>query len=275
MAAAVLQIPAIPDDDLLAVLTALGAVPDWLTPRIAAAESLRLAAALAAATGDLNTLHQLASVRAQAATANQQSVAELLVLLEDEDPAVRVIAAADPRTPPEALAAAKQREDWTEVDLRVYEALAGNPSSPPEVLLAIAADRSALFTNARRLVALNPATPDAALTLLADESYASDIRLILAAHPNFAFSDREKLRRHSIDQAANAPDPIYRTIALAQPDVDPSALLDHIHSPFWIERLAVALNPTTDIDNYAALAVDGNRLVRAAARERILPDETT
>lgn len=265
LAKTVAQLPVFPDDDLMAVLLALGAVPAWLQPRLERVESPRLAAAAAATSGNMAALIALArpaTARPRPATPTR----ELPRLLESEAPAERARAAADPRVPPALLLAAKAREDVTDVEYDVYEALAANPAAPPELLVALARDMSALNTRTRRLVALHAAAPPAALTLLADEPYAADIRLTLAAHPNLSPELRARLLAHSLAQAIATPDPCYRAVALAHPDTSPELLAAHADSPHWIERVAVALNPGTPPDARRLLAEDGNRLVRAAAR---------
>lgn len=266
LADAVADLPVIPEDDLLALLVALDAVPAWLLPRIARARSPRLEAARAAAGGDWSALAAL-DRPAVSSPPLEVSVAELAQMLEDERPAVRALAAADPRLTPEQLLQAKWAEDWTEVDPLVYRAIAGNPQSPPELLTALAADRSALFAGVRRAVAHNPSAPPEALHLLADEPYATDLRLTMAAHPNLAPARRATILAHSLEHALGSYDPVYVAIGLSQQGLATERLGAFAGSPFWLERLAVALNPGTDPTTRARLAEDGNRLVRAAAHE--------
>lgn len=265
LAEAITDLPTLPEDDLLALLLALDAVPAWLLPRITRANSPRLEAARAAASGDWSALAALG--KPAIAPPLDVSLDELAQMLQDERPAVRAAAAADPRLTPEQLAQAKLAEDWTDVDPLVYQAIASNPQSPPELLLAFATDRSALFTGVRRAVAHNPSAPPAALDMLADEPYATDLRLAVAAHPNLAPAQRATILAHSIEHALGSGDPVYVAIGLSQQGLPAERLAFFAGSPFWLERLAVALNPGTDPTIRAQLTDDGNRLVRAAARE--------
>lgn len=249
IARAVAELPGLPADDLLPLLLALGRAPAWLAEPLAARLGPRPAPA------------------APAPPADDLGIAGLVDLLDSDDPAERARAAADPRTPPELLAQARDREFWGDGDPAVFKALAANPSSPPEVLLAIAADRLALNTAARRAVAHNPSASADALALLVDEPYAMDIPLALAAHPNTSDAQRARMAATALENAWEGGQPLYRAIALSQPDTSAERLAAQARSPFWVERLAVALHPRTPAATRATLADDGNRLVCAAARE--------
>jgi hypothetical protein len=261
---AIMRLPTLPEDDLLAVLLALDAVPDWLLPRVQQSSAAHLHAARAAAAGDWHGLAALLMPPLQAHA--PLPVDTLATLLTSEDPADRIRAAADPRLTAEQLRNAKAAEDVTDVEYSVYEALAANPAAPPDLLLDLARDRIALNTRTRRNVALHPNAPPAALALLADEPYAADIRLILAAHPNLGPAERDLLLRNSLDQALNTFEPFYQALALAHPSAEPTILADYAEAPDWLARLAVALNPTTPAALRATLVHDGNRFVRTAAQ---------
>jgi hypothetical protein len=191
-----------------------------------------------------------------------------MALADDEDAEVRAALAGNPALSPTDLLQLKLREDCNDSDPRVYEALAANPQAPGELLRSIAMNRTALNTAARRKVARNPATPSDVLILLADELYATDIRIILASHPNLGPEQRAIMVTSSLEAALGSGSPIYRAIALSHPAVDPAIIALALRSPHWIERLAVALSPAADSITLAHLTEDGNRLVRAAAQER-------
>jgi hypothetical protein len=241
--------PTVPADDLLPLLLALGLVPAWLHSRAAA--------------GAMSRREARPPAGERAAAPEREALAGML---DSADAAERARAAADQRVPPARLAEAKLREDWNDSDPAIYEALAGNPSSPAELLLALASDFSALNTRARRAVAHNPSAPAAALERLADEPFALDIPLALATHPNTGAAQRERMAAAALERAWHSEDPFYRAIAIAQPGADAERLAAAIRSPYWVERLAVALNPSTPAAARAALAEDGIRPVRAAAR---------
>lgn len=263
--AAIARLATIPDDDLLAVLLALGAVPDWLHRRIAVAPNPRLAAALAYAAGRSPTL-DLPPAAAPPPAHVAADPARLAQLLQSEVPEERAAAAASPAITPAQLVQARHDEDWSDCHPLVYRAIAGNPSTPPELLVAFARDQSALSTGARRAVARNPSAPPEALRLLADEPHAPDIQLSLAAHPNLDPAHREQLLAGALERAFALADPFYRAVALAHPRATAAQLAAQARAPFWIERLAVALNPNTPPDARVTLASDGIGLVRAAAR---------
>lgn len=235
---------------------------------------------------------------------------ELARLAEDEDPRVRVAVARNPTSPPDLLRKMKDAEDWSDADVAVYQALAANPNTPPDLLERFAADQSALYTGVRRAVAHNPQAPAAALEHLADELFAADIRQTLVTHPNLPPALRERILTNTLVACLRSGDPFYHAIALAHPalttapaataatwsdlmapDADPldvalsqvvlgglftpqatvTDLESGARSPVWLERCAVARNPGAPQQLLAALADDGNRLVRAAAQARLAP----
>lgn len=266
--AAVSSLHTIPEDDLLAVLLALGAVPTWLHPRIAASSNPRIIAALAYATGSTPALMlPSASPPPPAAAAADSGV--LKEMLASDSPRTRAAAAADPGMSAALLAWAKQEEDWSDCDHLVYQAIAGNPNTPPQILVALAQDGSAINTGTRRAVALNPNAPAEALSLLADEAYAPDIRLVLAAHPNLSAEHRAQMLANSLTNAFRLPDPFYRAVVLSHPTATAEQLVAQSYSPYWIERLAVAHNLQTPLATQMALTQDGIGVVRAAARASV------
>jgi hypothetical protein len=270
LAAALARLPNTPDDDLLVALATLGLVPAWLQPRLAS--DARVARALAGATvapEEPAAAPPPPTGRAIAAADPATPRDELWRLADDEDAAVRAALARNPALSPADLVELKRREDRLDNDPAVYRAIAAELRAPPDLLVELARNQIALFTGVRRAVARNPSAPPAALELLADELYAADIRLHLAAHANLGPAQRQKMVEASLDAALGAGDPLYRAIALSHPAAHPRALALAERSPHWLERLALALNPAVSSEALARLAADGNRLVRAAASERI------
>lgn len=262
--AAVAAIPTLPADDLLSVLLRLGLVPDWLVARV------DMALAQPAAEPDETAVAAPPPTERELQAADPTlALEELLALADDEEARVRAAVVSNPRLGPEQLAELKRREDGLDNDPLVYRALAANQRTPPEVLRELTANRSALFTGARRAVALNPQAPPEALELLADEPYASDIRLILASHPRLGADQRARMEQASIEAAISSGDPIYRAIGLSHPLAPADALAATARSPQWIERLALVFNPAAPAETLTHLAEDGHRLVRAAARQRM------
>lgn len=270
VSAVLARLPRTPADDLMVVLAALGLVPDWLRDHLTADERVARALAGQEVEPEEPVLARVAPTTGRAAIAADPATpaAALWALAEDEDAAVRAALALNPALEPARLAELKRLEDWADNDPAVYRALASNPRTPPEVLCALASDQKALFTGVRRAVARNPAAPPAALELLADELYAADIRLYLAMHANLGPAQREKMKVTSLDAALGAGDDLYRAIALCHPQAHPRALALADRSPHWLERLALARNPSTPPETLARLREDGNTIVRAAAAER-------
>ena len=60
-----------------------------------------------------------------------------------------------------------------------------------------------------------------------------------------------------------------RTIALWHPQMPAKVLVENARSLYWLERCAIAQNPNTPIETLQLLAADGNRIVRAAAKENL------
>ena len=72
-----------------------------------------------------------------------------------------------------------------------------------------------------------------------------------------------------IEGYAKSNYPIVRLIVLLHPKTPTSVLKEKSHSTVWLERYAVAQNPSTPIDTLNTLANDGNRVVRAAAKANL------
>lgn len=272
LAQALQGISSIPNDDLLTAIAALGLVPIWIEDRIAQGAYPALLRALGRTSPDHQPLAATAKPlhgQAQIAANPERPLAELLTLIDDDQAEVRAALAANPALGPAELLRLKRFEDWAENDPRVYEALAANQQSPAELLREIAQNRIALNTAARREVARNPATPPDVLNLLADEPYAADIRVILAGHPNLGPEQRAVMVTSSLEAAIGSGHPIYRAIALSHPGIQPEVYDLVLRSPHWIERLALALSPGVSREALERLIQDGNRLVRAAAREQL------
>lgn len=269
LAAAVARLPNVPADDLLVVLATLGLVPEWLRPRLSADERVALALAGVVVVPEEGPLPPPLAGRAAVAADPSTPRDELWRLADDEDAAVRAALARNPALSAQDLAELKRREDQLDNDPGVYRAIAAEPRTPPELLTELARTPIALFTGVRRAVARNPSAPPEALELLADELYAADIRLHLAAHANLGPAQRRKMVEASLDAALGAGDPIYRAVALSHPEAHPRALALADRSPHWLERLGLACNPAASPEALGRLAEDGNRLVRAAARARL------
>lgn len=261
------RVVALPDD-LLPLLVTLGLLPAWLAPRLMGADAMVWALADRSTAEPVEPQLNAPSGRAARAADSATPRDELWALADDEESAVRAALARNPAFGPHDLAELKAREDRLDNDPVVYQAIAAEPRTPPAILLDLAGYSLALFTGVRRALAVNPSTPATALEVLADEPYAADIRLALARHPNLGSAQRQRMIELSLEAALGSGAPIYRAIALGQPGASPQALALAEHSPHWLERLALALNPAATMAALAHLAQDGNSLVRAAARSQ-------
>ena len=140
-------------------------------------------------------------------------------------------------------------------------------------------------------VAENPHTPSSLLELLAVDK-DDKIVIAVAANPNTSLNILEQLAilgkpDNQIKQAAvkalinRFPDklsqvladcitsftPIFtRLLVFLHPSTPSEILAQNFHSSSWLERYAIAQNPNTPTNVRSTLTRDGNRVVRAAAR---------
>ena len=70
-----------------------------------------------------------------------------------------------------------------------------------------------------------------------------------------------------------SPPSLPRLIAMLHPEYPVPALARHFRSSDWRERCAIAQNPSTPPNTLAILAREGNRVVRAAAKENLAGQE--
>jgi hypothetical protein len=82
---------------------------------------------------------------------------------------------------------------------------------------------------------------------------------------------RASRRRGVLERCTRAREGLNRAIGLSHPDTPAVELLKsrNIQSPEWLERLALALNPNLPRTGLDRLAHDGNRIVRAVAKQRL------
>ena len=174
----------------------------------------------------------------------------------------RGLAARHPNTPQNALVRLATDERWV-----VRQAVAGNSSAGATLLASMAADSD---LDVRRSLAGHPNTPQDALeTLLHDAE--DGVRRAALGNPNLSAELRIARRRRAIGNCARAKEGLNRAIGLSHPDVPESELMKsrHLASGEWLERLALALNPTLPQAGIERLSRDGNRIVRAVAKSRL------
>ncbi|MDY6803672.1 MAG: hypothetical protein SXA11_07685 [Cyanobacteriota bacterium] len=152
---------------------------------------------------------------------------------------------------------------------RVRKALAANPQIPYAVLLRLWRDRSFLV---RTAVATNPKAPLSILEeglseLLGDRTV--DVKPVLLRYLREKPEGLPVLLELIFKEISTEPSDLNPTIALLHPQMPPEVLAENGRSLVWPERCAIAQNPNTPIETLQVLAADGNRIVRAAAKENL------
>jgi hypothetical protein len=210
---------------------------------------------------------------------------------------IRVAIAENPKTPKSIL----EQLAWDENAIR--NKVARNPNTPEKSLERLAKDNNC---GIRREVARNSSTPARVLEQLAKDENV-EVRYHLTQNPNLPESILEQLAKdddfwireeivnnlNTVSQVAIAqslvqnpeglPDlpvaleyhaknstPFFtRLFVLLHPQTPGKALAENSRSLVWLERYAIAQHPNTPLDTLHTLAVDGNRLVRTAARANL------
>ncbi|HYF64244.1 MAG TPA: hypothetical protein VD886_15590, partial [Herpetosiphonaceae bacterium] len=150
----------------------------------------------------------------------------------------------------------------------VRTALAHNPNTPAELLARLASDYSWSAQRIRLAVMRHPnVTPELLELLAGDESV--QVRNELARLPHAPPAARRKLLDRALTSAFYSIDQFFHFIAMAHPLTAQRHLGKGPRSPYWMARYALALNPAASGETLAALARDGNALVRAAARHQL------
>jgi len=163
------------------------------------------------------------------------------------------------------------------------------PDAPLNLLVELAQDKE---ENVRWGVAMNQNVPVSLLEQLAKDQ-KDEIRRCAAKHPNTPLSIFEQLfddRKSSVRRVAvarylelhpeglplvldhyakNALPFFTRLLIFLHPKTPANTLAENCRSQAWLERYAIAQNSNTSINTLTALAVDINRIVRAAAQANL------
>lgn len=156
------------------------------------------------------------------------------------------------------------------------------PEAPANLLEQLAWDE---YTDIRRVVAKHPNTPGNTLEQLLKDKEHSVCKAV-AENPSLPESilvqllSKEVVVRRYLDQNpdglpvvleryAESSSFLSRLIVLLHPQTPTIVLTEKSLSYTWLERYAVAQNPSTPLNALKALAKDGNRIVRAAARANL------
>jgi predicted DNA-binding WGR domain protein len=192
---------------------------------------------------------------------NLSTPIEILVSLskeKDKDGDIKGALASNPNTPPAIL-----EELMNFAQLRC--AIAHNPSTPKNVLEELAIDDDPCV---RSFIARNKNTPADTLRALMLEPYVEkddDKDKILAA---FSSPDAlSELRAEYLKKLCAGLKPSYeRVYGLLLSDCPSTALTKCAKSALWLERCAVAQNPSTPAKLMQALGSDSNSVVCGAAQ---------
>jgi pentose-5-phosphate-3-epimerase len=210
---------------------------------------------------------------------------EQLAQLEDYYPREGV--AKNPSTPLKLL------EQLAQGEICVHESIANNPNTSVNLLEQLGQMKCKA---ARKGVGSNPNTPLKLLEQLAQEG-DNEVRQGITSNPNIPIEFLERLleqvaqdKNHSLREFVakhpNTPVSLLLevTLTFGSQDSTPSlsrflvllnsqtpakALAKYYRSEIWLERYAFAQNPNTPTDTLKALAVDVNRIVRAAAKANL------
>ena len=152
-----------------------------------------------------------------------------------------------------------------------------NPNTPGELLQQLAKDED---SDVRGDVAKNPNTPlDAYLYLSLDKNKrVRDLAIgsLSGLQPEQQSRLKELAAPVLLQECTKGSQPsLPRLIAMLHPECPVPALAKHFRSSDWRERCAIAQNPFTPPNTLAILAREGNRVVRAAAKENLERQEHT
>ncbi|MFL5805175.1 MAG: HEAT repeat domain-containing protein [Roseiflexaceae bacterium] len=248
--------------DLLVEMLVLGAVPAWLMEILAESDDALIQQAISAG---VRTAAPAASVAGAEIRTNTDDLdpARIRQLGEDDDPQVRARAARSLAMPLDLLA--WLAEDESRI---VRRAVAENPNATARILDVLAQDYSWSNEPVRLAVVRHPNISTDTIERLASDRSAC-VRQAVLAHPDAPTQARERILVAALEHCQMLSEPIYQTIALGHPLTPAAKLMAGVRSLEWMERYALARNPAAPDEALVALAQDGNRLVRAAARERV------
>lgn len=188
-------------------------------------------------------------------------------LAQDSDPDVRMCVAQNPNTPSWLLEKLARDEAYF---VRAF--VASNPNTPVHLLEKWAQDDDSSFHG---YVARNPNTPVRLLEQLAQDE--DSVRRFILQNPRTSVQLFLELileiYTHSFTPSVISflvlSPCLVRFLVLLHPQAPAQALADNFRSLVWLERYAIAQNSNTPLITLQALAKDGNRIVRAAAKANL------
>ncbi|HEY9610264.1 MAG TPA: hypothetical protein V6C93_12940, partial [Allocoleopsis sp.] len=166
--------------------------------------------------------------------------------------------AGNPNAPASLLEKLATVEDYI-----MLRKLASNPNTPPNILFQLVRNED---FKVRQNLALNPNTPMSILEeLLGDREFVvrtyAAVRY-LAQNPQ----GLSVVLKHCAKDSATS---FNRLLVLLHPEIPGKTLSENCRSEAWLHRYAIAQHANTPIDTLKLLALDANRVVRAAARANL------
>jgi hypothetical protein len=148
-------------------------------------------------------------------------------------------------------------------DDMMFRKLASNPNTPTSVLLQLVGNED---FNVRQNLALNPNTPTSVIEqLLVDRE--SVVRAYAVAR--YLAQNPEGLPMVLKYCPKDSTTSFNRLLILLHPQIPGKILTENCRSEVWVERYAIAQHTNTPVDTLKTLALDANRIVRAAARSNL------
>lgn len=178
--------------------------------------------------------------------------------------------ARNPHAPPALLATlAEYRSGKFNALTDLYAAVAAHKRTPVEALRNLAVRPSLAI---QRSLAVNPHTPlDVLKQLLAVED--NELRIRIAHHPAVQRDQRRiviDLLLEKVSQDRKNPSILPAWSFFQQGELPETRFPQLLASAFWRDRYLVARHPKASQEILSALAHDGNRFVRAAARTALI-----
>jgi hypothetical protein len=199
-------------------------------------------------------------VRCAIASSSKCPASILLSLASDSDEDVRQKVAANPNTPANALEFLSQ-----DLDAKVRVAIASNPNTITSILEQLAQDEK---VEVRRAAAKNPQTPATIRESLRDlimPPYTRQSSPTLRGLSRIYNSETDDLPT-LLSEYVQSSNHFVRFVSLMHPLTPVDSIAPHTQSLFWSDRCAIANNPSTPVEIRQQLALDSNRIVRAAAK---------
>ncbi|GJD24173.1 hypothetical protein RIVM261_091290 [Rivularia sp. IAM M-261] len=152
--------------------------------------------------------------------------------------------------------------------LIIRERVALHPNTSIDTLTKLAEDKA---RHVQFAVAQNPNTPNEILEKLADR-HKWNTNIHTVAVKNLISRGSKRASKFIGQYIKDSPFSLSRLFALLHPLAPTHLLIKNYRSSYWLERYAIAQNPSTPDYILEFLTKDANRIVRAAAKANMLKD---